>query len=393
MELHYRTVDADNHYYETRDAFTRYIDPQYAERTLRVEKSSDGDDRILIDNCPYVFSEPKFDKTNPPGSLLANLRDPQRKAYASSFDTNSMLPAFQDRDRRLELMDQQGIEAAILLPSLAVCVERPIRSDAHLTDAVMRAFNRWLEDDWGYSYRDRIYAVPLISLLDVDLACRELKRVLGGGARMIHLSAGPVNGRSPADPHFDPFWSIVNEAQIPVVFHIGDAGYNELFGAAWGENPTPRVREMSAFQWAFLHGDLPLMQTLGSLVYYNLFGRFPNVRVVSIENGSDWVFYLLHHLDKKKGMGRQGPWPGGYFRGRPSEILKEHLYLTPYPEDDVVRVVELMGVDHVLFGSDYPHPEGLAEPNAFVDLLEGLGPDAVRRIMVDNTLGLLGAAA
>ncbi len=393
MELNYRTVDADNHYYETRDAFTRYIDPQHAERTLRVEKTSEGDDRIVIDNQPYVFSEPKFDKTNPPGSLLANLRDPQRKAYASTFDAGSMLPAYQDRDKRLELMDEQAIEAAILLPSLAVCVERPIRNDPHLTDAVMRAFNRWLEDDWGYAYRDRIYAVPLISLLDVDLACRELTRVLGQGARMIHLSAGPVDGRSPADPHFDPFWSIVNEAQIPVVFHIGDAGYNELFGAAWGENPTPRVREMSAFQWAFLHGDLPLMQTLGSLVYYNLFGRFPDVKVVSIENGSDWVFYLLHHLDKKKGMGRQGPWPGGYFRGRPSEILKEHLYLTPYPEDDVVPVVELMGVDHVLFGSDYPHPEGLAEPNAFVDLLDGLDPHAVRRIMVENSLELLGAAA
>jgi predicted TIM-barrel fold metal-dependent hydrolase len=393
MELSYRTVDADNHYYETRDAFTRYIDPRYADRTLRVETDADGGDRIIVDGQPYVFSEPKFDKTNPPGSLLANLRDPQRKAYASSFDASNMLPAYQNRDKRLELMDQQGIEAAILLPSLAVCIERPIRGDAALTDAVMRAFNRWLEDDWGYAYQERIYAVPLISLLDVGLACRELTRVLDRGARLIHLSAGPVAGRSPADPHFDPFWAIVNEARIPVVFHIGDAGYNELFGAAWGENPTPRVREMSAFQWAFLHGDLPLMQTLGSLVYYNLFGRFPDVRVVSIENGSDWVSYLLHHLDKKKGMGRQGPWPGGYFRGRPSEILKEHLYLTPYPEDDVPPLVELMGEGHVLFGSDYPHPEGLAEPNTFVDLLEGLGPETVRRIMVENSRELLGAAA
>ncbi|HEX4018055.1 MAG TPA: amidohydrolase family protein [Frankiaceae bacterium] len=391
MELSYRTVDADNHYYETRDAFSRYIDPAFASRTLRVETDA-GDDRIVIDGLPYVFSEPKFDKTNPPGSLLANLRDPQRKAYASTFDASNMLAAFQNRDKRLELMDTQGVEAAILLPSLAVCVERPIRQDPALTDAVMRAFNRWLEDDWGYAYQNRIFGVPLISLLDVGLACRELTRVLDQGARMIHLSAGPVAGKSPADPHFDSFWSIVNEARIPVVFHIGDAGYSELFGAAWGENPTPRVREMSAFQWAFLHGDLPLMQTLGSLVYYNLFGRFPHVKVVSIENGSDWAFYLLKHLDKKKGMGRQGPWPGGYFRGRPSEILKEHLYLTPYPEDDVLPLVELMGADHVLFGSDYPHPEGLAEPNAFADLLDGLDAAAVRRIMVENSRELLGAA-
>jgi predicted TIM-barrel fold metal-dependent hydrolase len=393
MGLDYRTVDADNHYYETRDAFTRYIDPQYADRTLRVEKDPEGEDRIVVDGRPYVFSEPKFDKTNPPGSLLSNLRDPNRTDYRSSFEANSMLPAYQDRDRRLDLMDEQGIDAAVLLPSLAVCVEQPIRDDPGLTDAVIRAFNRWLEDDWGFAYEGRIFGVPLISLLDVDLACRELTRVLDRGARLVHLSAGPVAGRSPADPHFDPFWSIVNEARVPVVFHIGDAGYNELFGAAWGENTTPRVRQMSAFQWAFLHGDLPLMQTLGSLVYHNLFGRFPDVRVVSIENGSDWVAYLLTHLDKKKGMGRQGPWPGGYFRGRPSEVLKQHLYLTPYPEDDVVPLVELMGDEHVLFGSDYPHPEGLADPNAFVALLDGLGPESVRRIMASNSRQLLGLAA
>jgi hypothetical protein len=100
----------------------------------------------------------------------------------------------------------------------------------------------------------------------------------------------------------------------------------------------------------------------------------------------------LVHLDKKKGMGRQGPWPGGYFSGRPSEILKEHLYLTPYPEDDVLPLVELMGAEHVLFGSDYPHPEGLADPNAFVHLLEGLDASAIRRVMATNTLELLGAA-
>jgi predicted TIM-barrel fold metal-dependent hydrolase len=393
MQLPYRTIDADNHYYETRDAFTRHIEFRCAERTLRVERDDEGNDRMIIDGRPYVFSDPKYDKTNPPGSLLASLRDPNRKDYKSSFSADAMLAAYQDRDARLRLMDEQGIDAAILLPSMAVCVEHPIRHDPELTDAVLRAFNRWLEDDWGYAHDNRIFAVPLVSLLDVDRACAELRRVLDAGARMVHLTAGPVDGRSPAHPHFDPFWSIVNEARIPVVFHIGDAGYSALFGQAWGEEPNPNVRRMTAFQWAFLHGDLPLMQTLGALVYHNLFGRFPDVRVVSIENGSDWADYLLLHLDKKKGMGRQGEWLGGYFRGRPSEILKRHLYLTPYPEDDVESLVELMGPDHVLFGSDYPHPEGLPEPNAFAELLPNTKDDDVRRIMRSNTAGLLGLPA
>jgi len=392
MRLDYPTIDADNHYYETRDAFSRHIEARFASRTLRVERDADGEDHIVLDGRPYVFSPPKFDKTNPPGSLLANLHDPNRGDYASTFSAEAMLPAYRDRDARLALMDAQGIGAAVLLPSLAVCIEHPIRHDPELTDAVLRAFNRWVEEDWGYAYQQRIFAVPLLSLLDVDLACVELERVLAGGARMVHLKAGPVDGRSPADPHFDAFWARIDEAGIPVVFHIGDAGYSELFGAAWGEDPNPSVRTQSAFQWAFLHGDAPLMHTLGALTYHNLFGRFPNVRIVSIENGSDWVSYLLRQLDKKKGMGRQGPWPGGYFRGRPSEVLKQHLYLTPYPEDDVTALIEVAGVDHVLFGSDHPHPEGLAEPNDFVNLLAGLDDGSVRRVMRDNVAGLLGLA-
>src|SRR6185437_8545890 len=110
----------------------------------------------------------------------------------------------------------------------------------------------------------------------------------------------------------------------------------------------------------------------------------------SIENGSDWVAYLFRHLDKKKGMGRHGPWPGGYFRGRPSDILRERLYLTPYPEDDVQAVLDLVGADHLLFGSDHPHPEGLADPNSFVALLGDADPATTRRVMRYNTAGLLG---
>ncbi len=389
-DLGYRTVDADNHYYETRDAFTRHIEARYAERTLRVLRDEHGEDRIVIDGRPYVFSDPKFDRTNPPGSLLSNLRDPDRGDYKATFSAESMLPAYQNRDARLALMDEQGIEAAILLPSLAVCVEHPIRRDPELTDAVLRAFNRWLEDDWGYAHLDRIFAVPMLSLLDVDLAVRELDRVLDAGARVVHLLAGPVAGRSPADPHFDPFWARVDEARVPVAFHIGDSGYSELFGPAWGEEPQPNVRRQSAFQWAFLHGDLPLMHTLGALVYHNLFARFPNVRVLSLEHGSDWLPYLLTHLDKKKGMGRQGPWIGGYLKGRPSEWLRRHLFVAPYPEDDVAAVVELFGAEQVLFGSDHPHPEGLADPNRFVELLAGCDDAVVRRVMRDNAAELLG---
>jgi predicted TIM-barrel fold metal-dependent hydrolase len=290
-------------------------------------------------------------------------------------------------------MNEQGIEAAILLPTLAVVVEQTIVDDPELTYASLRAFNRWLEDDWGYAYQDRIFAVPLLSLLDLDQALAELDRVLAVGARAVHVRPGPANGHSPADSHFDPFWARLNEAEVPVAMHLSDSGYNQLMSSQWGEEPAPPVREQSAFQWAFCHGDRPIMETVGSLIYNNLFTRFPKLKLLSIENGSAWVEYLLTTLDKKKGMARYGPWPNGRPKGRPSDTFRRHVWLTPYPEDDIPRLVDYLGPDNVLFGSDYPHPEGIAVPDKFVDLLgSSATPEDTQKVMRDNTAALLGLA-
>ncbi len=389
--LPYRLIDADNHYYESTDCFTRHIEAKYAERTLRAERQSEGDYDVFLAGKPWHYMDVKFDKTNKPGSLVEILHKKGNVNWADSYSKENMLPGYQNRDARLGLMDEQGIEAAILLPTLAVVVEQTIVEDPELTYASLRSFNRWLEDDWGYAYQERIFAVPMLSLIDLYEALAELDRVLAAGARLVHVRPGPAKGVSPADSHFDPFWARLNEAEVPIAMHLSDSGYNQLMGSQWGEEPAPPVREQSAFQLAFCHGDRPIMETLGSLIYNNLFTRFPKLKLLSIENGSGWVEYLLTTLDKKKGMARYGPWPNGRPKGRPSDIFRRHVWLTPYPEDDIPRLVDFLGPDNVLFGSDYPHPEGIAVPEKFVGLLgASASPEDTRKVMRDNTAALLG---
>jgi predicted TIM-barrel fold metal-dependent hydrolase len=190
-----------------------------------------------------------------------------------------------------------------------------------------------------------------------------------------------VYGRSPADEYFDPFWARVAEAGVPVAFHAGDAGYNELVTTLWGEPGRLPSRKMSAFQM-YLGHHRPIMDTLAALVLQNLFTRFPTLRVVSIEQGSEWVPSLLRELDLAYRSRRELP-------ERPSDVFRRHVWIAPFHEEDILELVELIGPDHVLFGSDYPHPEGLAPPSDFLDALEPLPADAQRRIVCDNTAELL----
>lgn len=392
MELSYRLFDADNHYYETRDAFTRHMEPRHRDRAIRVVRNSDGEEAVLVGDRPFTFlTELNFDTTVRPGSLRDMLRTLTEEHVLDSSVREPVQPAYVRRDARLALMDRQGIESALLFPTLGVCVEHFMKDDVEQTYANLWAFNRWLDEEWGFAWQGRIFAPPLLSLLDCDRAVELLDWVLARGARMIHLRAGPAGRRSPADPCFDPFWARVNEAKLTVAFHIGEAGYNELISTAWGEKPNPSAYDQSAFQWCMAYGDRPIMDTIAALILHNLFGRYPNVQVLSVENGSLWVPYLLKLMDKMKGMGRNGPWLGGRVQGRPSEIFKRHVAVSPYHEEDVVGLARLLGASQVVFGSDYPHCEGLEEPKEFADVVAALPPDEIRLVMRDNARRLVGA--
>ena len=387
--LGYRLFDADNHYYETRDCFTRFIEPKYRERAIHVARADDGAERLLVGDKPFTFlGSYDFDHSAKPGALREMLRMMNTPDYQAEVVQQNR-PEFVSRDARLELMDAQGIESCFLFPTLAVCVEQFMTDDAEQMYANFHAFNRWLDEEWGFNHRERIYAPPLSSLLDLERAVAELEFVIEKGARVIALRPGPAYGRSPADPYFDPFWARVSEAELTVAFHIGESGYNEMMSVWFGEQPNPSSHRQSALQWSCFYGDRPIMDTIAALIFHNLFGRYPNLKVVSVENGSLFIPYLMKVMDKMGGMGRNGPWLGGRIADKPSRILKRHVFVSPYHEEDIPSLVEAVGASQVVFGSDYPHPEGLAEPVDFVDGIEKLPDREIRMIMRDNSLGLV----
>jgi predicted TIM-barrel fold metal-dependent hydrolase len=121
---------------------------------------------------------------------------------------------------------------------------------------------------------------------------------------------------------------------------------------------------------------------LASLVFDRLFVRFPNLRVASVENGSEFLPDLFRKL---RSTGRKLP---GFFPEDPVETFRRHIWINPFWEDDVAEIVDLMGADRVIFGSDWPHIEALPEPLDYVVELKAFDDDTQRLILRDNALAL-----
>ncbi len=371
----YRLFDVDNHYYETADAYTRYLEPEYRDK---LPATGGGDRKRPAGQEDWVVR---------PGSLKEYLRKMKSGKAEEPYVLMAPLPGFKNRDERIKLMDEQGIEACTMF-STAVSMEHRVE-DPKALYAYFRALNRWIEEDWGYAYKDRIFCPPHLSLRDLDMAVLELDRVIAGGARVINLRPGHAYGRSQGDPYFDPFWARLNEAHVSVLFHQGEGGHNAALAPLWGYDPDPQVFEMSAWQWLNSYGDLPVMAALSQLIYDNVFGRFSSIKVASVENGAGWLPYFMGRIDKMRGMGRNGPWVGGPLKERPTAIARRHILVTPYPEDDVEGIVEAVGHDMIAMGSDYPHAEGLAEPDEFRNLVSNLPEDQQRWILRENGFSLV----
>ena len=386
-ELDFQAFDADHHYSEAEDAFTRHIDPKMARRAVQWA-TVNGRKRLLVGGRVNRFiPNPTFDPVAKPGCMDEYFRghNPEGRSIRELFGELEPIRAeYRDRDARVKLLDRQGLEGCYLFPTLGVGMEESLKHDPEALVAAFRAFNRWLEEDWGFAYMDRIYGAPYITLVDPDAACAELDRVLDRGARLVVMRSAPValptGSRSLGDRMFDPFWARVNEAGITVAFHSGDAGYAK-YAADWGESD-----EMEAFRYAPLRACLsatPIMDTVAALVCHGVFARHPRVRVATIESGSDWMPVLIKKLEKAYG---QMPMA---FQEDPVETLRRHVWVSPYYEDDIAGLRDRIGADHVLFGSDYPHAEGLAEPTDFVKDLQGFSPEEVRLAMHDNARSLL----
>jgi predicted TIM-barrel fold metal-dependent hydrolase len=381
--------DCDQHYYEPLDAFTRHCPKGWEERTVQIAQIGKRTRMLVAGKLDRTVTNPTFDPIVLAGAMTDYFRGNKAgRPLQEYLAQREPLPdAYRDRDARIKRLDEQEIDRCWMLPSLGMGVEEGLQYDIEAAAVAFKAFNRYLLDDWGYNYSDRIYTAPYLAFGDVGAAVAELEHGLANGARIFVVRPQAVftadGWTSPGDAVFDPIWARIEEAGVTLVPHVGEVGgaglekYVEHHGNIIGGVAPP-------LEVAVGH-DRAIGNYLGALACDRLFERFPQLRIASVENGADFLPLLLAGLNR---AGFQRP---GYFASDPVEQFKTHVWVAPFWEDDLLEVVALMGADQVLFGSDYPHPEGLADPRQYEKHATELNdPVAERKIMWGNTAMLTG---
>ncbi|CAB4729969.1 MAG: amidohydrolase family protein [Actinobacteria bacterium] len=296
-----------------------------------------------------------------------------------------------ERSRALDLL---GFDAQLVFGTFALsCFLHD--ADLEVRYGGCRAYNRAIA---AFCADDRRFqAVAVLSLEDPGLALVELKFALALGATAVWIPAEPCGGRSPGHVDLDPIWATLADAGVPFLLHVGaqriqirdeymNTGRRQAVGFLGGGEAL-RLKD-----FPILHVDTE--EFLSVLVLDGVLERHPALRGGAIELGASWVPSMLRRIDHAvDNLARHDPDVRAFTR-RPSEQVIDQLAFTPFPFEDVGRLITESCDELYLFSSDYPHVEGGRNPLGRFEASLGDAPDTTRdRFYSSNLLRIMPALA
>lgn len=316
-------------------------------------------------------------------------------------------PGAIDFSRRPAVLDAMGIDRQIVYPTMALMAAQAYLGYAmavskldlggladevkKLGEAAVREYNDWCVRTTKELNTDRVRILPFVFLESLEQMMSEVEEFLAAGARgILSVAASPPAGTSPANPELDPFWALLEEANVPFIIHGG----SDLFclGKAFSESPTletnpkflsPEFPNIGVYTQTFL--EVAPAHFLGTMVLGGVFERHPDLRCGIIECKAMWLPLLSQQMElwTKVMQGSER----GSLSMKPSEYLARNVRVTPFVFEPFVNIIEQAPelVDCYAFGSDYPHAEGGRNADhRFSDMIAPLGNDIAEKFFVTN---------
>ncbi|HZP31076.1 MAG TPA: amidohydrolase family protein [Acidimicrobiia bacterium] len=375
-----RVVDADTHFTEPHDLWTSRAPRGFEDKVPHVV-DVDGEPTWTVDGVALGRA-----------SASSVVRRDGERCRGSEFIQwvfDDAHPAAYDVPTRLAVMDEIGIWAQIVYPNVAGFGGQKLSA---IADPDARRLSVTLYNDamveLQETSRGRLFPMALLPSWDVDAAVAEVDRIAQLGLRGVNISSDPQLQGLPdlGDPAWDPLWAACADRSLPVQFHIG-ASQTSL--AWYGTSPWPSMGDDQKLAIGAAMMYLTNARVLANVIYSGLLERHPALRMVSVESGIGWIPFVLESLDHQ--LNETAPGTMDYLSMMPSEYFRRQMYACFWFEQrDVAATLEQVGVDNVLFETDFPHPTCLY-PDGLDHVarsLEGVAPDVARKVLQDNAVGL-----
>jgi len=360
---------------EPADLWQKYLESKYRDRAIRIEES-DGIETLIIGEKPMLQ-----------GRLagLGGAHIPREQIFAGNLKyVDGCEPASYDPSARCRMLDDWQVNKGVLFPTIGI-LPFPL-DDMALNSAYCRAYNRWQTDFYDQA-SDRVVPIAIVNWHDLDNAVAELEDCLKRGFRGLFVPPEVIGGSRPGEKQFDRLWALCAEAGIPGCFHvIVRFGGTEMPFAAW-QTSGPGA----TFSFG-LGATGQLIPAMASVVVDGLFDRFPELKVISVEAGCGYAAYLMDRLDEKhEFFGNLAATPLAL---KPSEYIQRNCYFVAEPEERTIgAMLDLVGEDRILWGSDYPHIDStLAAPELIRNSVAGLTEQRRAAVLGANAVKAFGLA-
>jgi predicted TIM-barrel fold metal-dependent hydrolase len=347
-------IDCDQHLYEPRTMWRDHIDPRFREDALAIEDDELGYTWLTWRGRKLYLAEVQRPaQAKEIGEL--RLRVQGGEPAEASYD--ELLPEeYWSAKARVGRLDEWGLDATVVLPNFGLVWEEQLSEDVPAMCANMRAHNRWMaeaQQDGG----GRLFGVAHMSLRDREWALEEIRALGDAGIKLAMTAPAPVDGVALSDPSFDPVWRAFVEHDVAPVFHVGN--FRRPFDEAWyAPDPEPGDPLLnSIFLWT-----APAV-AIASMIVYGAFDRHPQLRIGVIELTASWVQEFLPTLEGAWGFYalRHGG-PVSELSMPPSAYFFRHVRVGAMGYEQPARLIDVLGDDVFMAGSDWPHAEGIAEP-------------------------------
>lgn len=346
-------IDCDSHFMEPLDVYERHIVSSRRELAVRVEADEAGWPWLTFKGRRLHFIDDHV--PGRPASLGT-----RRRRYLDGAEPAPLSPGrddYLDPAARIALLDDLGTDAAIVFPNLGLLWEDCLRDDVPALCANLEAYHTWMLARLP-ACADRLHPVCQLTLRDLDWFERELRRCARAGVRLAMIGPHPVGGKSLAHPDLDRAWAALVEHDVAACFHVAQV-QRPLDPAWYALDPEPLNKVLDN---VFLY--LAPAVAVTSLVVHGTLERHPGLRIGIVEQSARWVPEYLLHLDGGFAFYElQNGQPLSRLPLSPSEYFRRQVRVCALAPEDAADLMTLAGSEIFMWGSDYPHSEGMGVPS------------------------------